>query len=89
MTARYAREEPRVRQKRVRKPPEPRGEDGEGDFERAGVQQPPLEPSRRADPEPLPHQNAEIERARVDPQALEDIRMAAQVRAAHPAGVVD
>src|SRR5262249_59388633 len=39
--------------------------------------------------EDLPHENSEIERARVDQQAFEDVLMAAQVNPAQPAGVVD
>src|SRR5262247_914904 len=37
----------------------------------------------------LPHQEAEIEGARVDQQPFEDVAMSAQVGAPHPAGVVD
>jgi hypothetical protein len=88
MTARYAREESQGRQKRVRRRPEPLAEYDEGDFERAGPQLVSLEPARRAAAERLPHENPEIEGARVDQQAFEDIRMPAQVSAAHPAGVV-
>ena len=88
MTAPHGHEQPQGRQKRVRRHAELFGEHGEGDFERAGVQRLSLEPSRRAAPEHLPHENPEIEGARVDQQAFEDIRMPAQVSAAHPAGVV-
>ena len=51
MTTRDAREGTRGLQKRGCEHPEPRVAHGEGDFERAGVQRLPLEPSRRADPE--------------------------------------
>ena len=47
-----------------------------------------MPPSRRAPPERLPHEQAEVERARVDEQPLEDVLMPAQVGAAEPAGVV-
>src|SRR2546427_5721422 len=47
-----------------------------------------LEPARRATPEHLPHQDSEIEGARVDQQSFEDVPMPTQVSAAHPAGVV-
>jgi hypothetical protein len=77
-----------VRQKRAGSHPEPLAEHGEGDFERAGSQLVALEPSRRAAAERLSHQNSEIEGARVDQPAFEDIRMAAQVSATHSASVV-
>src|SRR5207249_696175 len=43
----------------------------------------------RPAPERMPHQEYEIERARVDDQPLEDVRMPAQVDPAQPAGVID
>src|SRR5437867_3823850 len=43
----------------------------------------------RPAPERMPHQESEIERARVDDQPLEDVRMPAQVDPAQPAGVID
>jgi len=48
-----------------------------------------LEAAWRTAAAQLPHEQAEIERARVDQQAFEDVRMPPQVCAAHPAGVVD
>src|SRR5262249_40959359 len=48
-----------------------------------------LEAARRAPPAELPHEQAEIERARVDEQPFENVRMPAQVGAAHGPGVVD
>ena len=77
-----------MRQKHVCNHPEPLVEHGEGNFKRTSVQRVSLEPARRAPAEHLPHQNSEIEGARVDQQAFEDVPMPAQVRAAHPAGVV-
>src|SRR5437879_6328451 len=61
----------------------------EGDFKRAEVEPASsLQPSRRAAPERLPHEQTEVERARVDKQPLEDVVMAAQMGAAETAGVV-
>jgi hypothetical protein len=37
----------------------------------------------------VPHQEPEIERARVDEQPLEDVGMPAQVNSAQPAGVIE
>src|SRR2546422_3481926 len=88
MTAPHGHEQPQGRQKRVRRHAELFGEHGEGDFERARVRGRSLEPSRRAAAKPLPHENAEIEAARVDQQSFEDVPMPAQVAAAHAAGVV-
>src|SRR6266478_8594539 len=55
-----------------------------------------LRPSGRASrsalrpaPEHVPHQEPEIERACVDDQPLEDVRMPPQVDPAQPAGVID
>ena len=77
-----------MRQKRVNSHPEPLVEHGERDFKRTSIQRVSLEPARRALAEQLPHQNSEIEGARVDQQSFEDVPMPAQVSAAHPAGVV-
>src|SRR2546422_3982242 len=88
MTTRCAPKELQGRQKRVRRHPEPLVEHGEGDFKRASVPLVSLEPARRATPEHLPHQDSEIEGARVDQQSFEDVPMPTQVSAAHPAGVV-
>src|SRR3989442_412539 len=88
MTTRCAPKELQGRQKRVRRHPEPLVEHGEGDFKRASVPRVSLEPARRATPEHLPHQDSEIEAARVDQQSFEGVPMPRQVRAAHPAGVV-
>src|SRR6266436_1820496 len=60
----------------------------EGNFKRAEAEPASLQPSRRAAPERLPHEETEVERARVDEQPLEDVVMTAQMGAAEPAGVV-
>ena len=48
-----------------------------------------LEAPRRAATAQLPHEQAEIEGARVDQESFEDVAMSPQVGTAHPAGVVD
>src|SRR6059058_3986450 len=48
-----------------------------------------LKASWRPAPEHVPHQEPEIEGARVDDQPLEDVRMPAQMDPAQPAGVID
>ena len=48
-----------------------------------------LKAARRPAPEHVPHQEPEIEGARVDDQSLEDVRMPAQVKPAKSAGVID
>ena len=58
-------------------------------MKRARGQSAPLEAAGRTAAAQLAHKQAEIEGARVDQQAFEDIAMPAQVRAAHPARVVD
>ena len=68
-----------MRQKCVCSHPEPLVEHGEGDFKRTSVQRVSLEPAWRATAEHLPHQNSEIEGARVDQQAFEDVPVPAQV----------
>src|SRR5438034_850678 len=60
----------------------------EGDFKRAEAEPASLQPARRAAPERLPHEETEVERARVDEQPLQDVLMPAQMGAAEPAGVV-
>src|SRR5439155_6341495 len=75
--------------------PEPRGdrpavrhEHSEGDFKRDGAEPTALQPSRRATPECLPHEQTEVERAGVHEQSLEYVVMPAQMRAAEASGVV-
>src|SRR6516164_4555935 len=51
--------------------------------------EPPLQPARRADADQLTQEEPEIEAARVDQQPLADVRVAAQVHTAHPAGLVE
>src|SRR2546425_9297750 len=68
--------------------PEMLDDHSEVDFKRAEAEPASLQPSRRAAPERLPHEQAKIERARVVEQPLQDVLMAAQVRAAEAAGVV-
>ena len=48
-----------------------------------------LKAARRSAAEHVPHQEPEIERARVDEQPLEDVGMPAQVNSAQPAGVIE
>src|SRR5881628_1090770 len=68
--------------------PEMLDDHSEVDFKRAEAEPASLQPSRRAAPERLPHEETEVERARVDEQPLQDVLMAAQMGAAEPAGVV-
>jgi hypothetical protein len=48
-----------------------------------------LQPARRAAADQVAHDEPEIEAARMNQQALEDIRVAAQMRAPHPTRVVE
>src|SRR5580704_13595847 len=48
-----------------------------------------LKPARRAAADQVAHDEPEIEVASMNQQALEDIGVAAQMRAAHPTGVVE
>jgi hypothetical protein len=48
-----------------------------------------LQPARRAAADQVAHDEPEIEAARMNQQALEDIRVAAQMRATHPTRVVE
>ena len=48
-----------------------------------------LQPARRAAADQVAHDEPEIEAPRMNQQALEDIGVAAQMRAAHPTGVVE
>ena len=48
-----------------------------------------LQPARRATTNQVAHDEPEIEAARMNQQALEDIGVAAQMRPAHPTGVVE
>ena len=48
-----------------------------------------LQPSRRADADGGSHQETQVERARMDQESLEDVHVTAQMRPAHPAGVID
>ena len=68
---------------------EPRAEHEETPLKPAHVPSTALEAARRAAAIPPPHQQAEIEGAGVDEEPFEDVALPAQVRAAHPAGVVD
>src|SRR3990172_6720204 len=88
MPTRCTRTESQGRQKRARGHPEPLGEHGEGDFQRASVRWASLKPPRRPPAEHLPHQNSEIERAGVDQESFENVPMPAQVSTTKPAGVV-
>src|SRR5712691_149828 len=80
---------------RSRDAPETRGghpdaldANSESDFKRAEAEPASLQPSRRAAAERLPHEETEIERARVDEQPLQDVLMPAQVSAAEPTSLV-
>src|ERR1700738_3046491 len=48
-----------------------------------------LQPARRAAADQVTHDEPEIEAPRMNQQALEDIGVAAQMRAAHPTSVVE
>ena len=48
-----------------------------------------LAAARRADPNQLSHEQSEIEASRVNQQSLQNVRVAAQVHAAHPTGFVE
>jgi hypothetical protein len=48
-----------------------------------------LQPAQRAAADQVAHDESEIEAARMNQQTLEDIGVAAQMRAAHPTGVVE
>ena len=48
-----------------------------------------LQPARRADPDQMTHDEPEIEATRMNQEALQDVRVAAQMRAPHPARVVE
>ena len=48
-----------------------------------------LQPARRADADQVTHDEPEIEATRMNQQTLQDVRVAAQMRAAHPARVVE
>src|SRR2546427_4574913 len=63
-------------------------EHSEGNFKRADNEPASLQPARRAAPEHLPHEETEVERARVNEQPLQDVLMPAQVGAAEAAGVI-
>ena len=56
-----------------------------GDDDRQAI----LQAARRAAADQVAHDQPEIEAPRMNQQALEDIRVAAQIRAAHPTGVVE
>jgi len=53
--------------------PETLNEHTEGDFKRSGVERPSLQPAGRTATERLPHQESEVERARVDEEPFEDV----------------
>ncbi len=48
-----------------------------------------LQPARRADADQVPHEQAEIEAAGMNQQALQNVVVAAQMHATHPAGLVE
>ena len=48
-----------------------------------------LQPARRADPDQMTHDEPEIEATRMNQEALQDVRVAAQMGAPHPARVVE
>src|SRR2546427_8571477 len=81
MRAQYARHPSRGSPAPRGDRPDVRHEHSEGDFERAGAEPASLQPSRRVAPECLPHEQAEIERAGMNEQPLQDVVMAPQVRA--------
>src|SRR5204863_120032 len=88
MSAQYARWAPYVRHKCAGGHPEPRREHDEDELKRARIQSTSLEAPRRAAAAQLPHEQTEVERGRMDQQSFEDVAVPAQVRAAHPTGVV-
>ena len=49
----------------------------------------PLQATRRADANQLPHEEPEIEAARVDQQPLQNVRVSAEVDAVHAARLVE
>ena len=51
--------------------------------------EPPLQPARRADADQLPHEEPQIETARVDQQSLQDVGVPSKMHTAHPAGLVE
>jgi hypothetical protein len=51
--------------------------------------EPSLQAAGRADPEARAHQEAQVEPTRVDQQPFQDVRVAAQMRAAHRARLVE
>src|SRR5574339_754095 len=61
----------------------------DGDERRDHRAETALKPARRADAEERAHQEAQVEAADVYEEALRDVRVAPQVRAAHPAGLVE
>ena len=58
------------------------------DDERQDRRHASLEAARRAHPDQCSHEQAHVERPRVDEQSLEDVGMPSQVRPSHAAGVV-
>src|SRR5215831_5800328 len=63
-------------------PRQPRNDEGDHRS------QAPLQAARRPDAEERSHEEPEIEAAAVNQQAFQDVRVAAQMRAPHPAGLV-
>ncbi len=59
------------------------------DDEGQDRRQPPLKTARCPKSDPLTHDEPQIEAARMDQDAFQDIRVTTQMRATHPAGVVE
>ena len=72
-----------ITRQRLREHPHQRQQGGQDRVE------PPLQPTRRADADQLPHQQSEIETADVNQQSLQNVRVPAEVHAAHPARFVE
>ena len=50
---------------------------------------PPLQAARRAETEASAHEKSQVEAARVDEEALQDVRVASQMRAPHATGLIE
>src|SRR5690349_16988767 len=79
-------------QRRLNAPGETRARTREGapEREKPGKQsaQPPLKAARRPDPNQRAHQEPQIQRRRVNQDALQDVRSSTQVHSAEPPGFV-
>src|SRR4051794_18545558 len=51
--------------------------------------EPPLQATRRANADQLPHEEPEIESARVDQQSFQNVRVPAKMHATHAAGLIE